>query len=170
MSQPYFDAGRSLTALEQDSTIIAVIEMSQSKWLVAALVPGVERHPLNKLNAQEEGLFKLLHRWRNEASQAGREIKRIVVAYEAGGARARCNRSCPTMRSSRRGHPMRFLPETQPETLNYLIGRYWTSIQNEEVDARETIRRARGAVNLGRLTGQGALQEAFTADLESRRC
>jgi hypothetical protein len=33
MSQA-FDASRSLTALEQDSTIIAVIEMSQSKWLV----------------------------------------------------------------------------------------------------------------------------------------
>ena len=80
----HFDASRSLTALEQGSTIIAVIEMSQSKWLVAALVPGVERHPLKKFDAQEEGLLKLLHRWRNEAGQAGREIKRIVVAYEAG--------------------------------------------------------------------------------------
>ena len=30
------------------------------------------------------GLLKLLHRWRNEAGQAGRQIKRIVVAYEAG--------------------------------------------------------------------------------------
>ena len=86
MSQQHchFDASRSLTALEQDSTIIAVIEMSQSNWLVAALVPGVKRHPLKKLDAQEEGLLKLLHRWRNEAGQAGREIKRIVVAYEAG--------------------------------------------------------------------------------------
>jgi transposase len=84
MSQQYFEASRSVTALEQDSTIIAVIEMSQSKWLVAAVVPGVERHPLKKLDAQEEGLLKLLHRWRNEALQAGCEIKRIVVAYEAG--------------------------------------------------------------------------------------
>ena len=86
MSQQHchFDASRSLTALEQDSTIIVVIEMSQSKWLVAALVPGVARHPLKKLDAQEEGLLNLLHRWRNEAGQAGREIKRIVVAYEAG--------------------------------------------------------------------------------------
>jgi len=86
MSQQHchFDASRSLTALEQDSTIIAVIEMSQSKWLVAALVPGVARHPLKKLDAQEEGLLNLLHRWRNEAGQAGREIKRIVIAYEAG--------------------------------------------------------------------------------------
>ena len=33
---------------------------------------------------QEEGLLKLLHRWRNEAGQAGRAIRRIVVAYEAG--------------------------------------------------------------------------------------
>jgi transposase len=79
-----FDASRSLTALEQDSTIIAVIEMSQTKWLVAALVPGVERQPLKKFDAQEETLLKLLHRWRREAGQAGRNIKRIVVAFEAG--------------------------------------------------------------------------------------
>ena len=83
MSQP-FDSSRSLTVLEQDSTIIAVIEMSQSKWLVSAIVPGVERQPLKKLGPDEEALRKLLHRWRNEAGQAGREIKRIVVAYEAG--------------------------------------------------------------------------------------
>ena len=56
----HFDASRSLTALEQDSTIIAVIEMSQTKWLVAALVPGVERQPLKKFDAHEETLLKLL--------------------------------------------------------------------------------------------------------------
>jgi transposase len=83
MSHP-FDASRSLTVLEQDSTIIAVIEMSQSKWLVSAVVPGIKRQPLKKLDPDEEALRKLLHRWRNEADQAGREIKRIVVAYEAG--------------------------------------------------------------------------------------
>jgi transposase len=83
MLQP-FDASRSLTALEQDSTITAVIEMSQSKWLVAAVVPGVERQPVKKLDADDKALLKLLHRWRTEAGQAGRAIKRIVVAYEAG--------------------------------------------------------------------------------------
>jgi transposase len=83
MSQP-FDASRSLTTLEQDSTIVAVIEMSQSKWLVAAVVPGVERQPLKRLDADEAALLKVLHRWRNEAGQAGRQIKRIVVAFEAG--------------------------------------------------------------------------------------
>ena len=74
----------SLTTLEQDSTIVAVIEMSQSKWLVAAVVPGVERQPLKRLDADEAALLKVLHRWRNEAGQAGRQIKRILVAYEAG--------------------------------------------------------------------------------------
>ena len=52
MSQP-FDASRSLTAFEQESAIIAVIEMSQSKWLVAAVVPGIERQPLKKLDADQ---------------------------------------------------------------------------------------------------------------------
>ena len=72
MSQHFrFDASRSLTTLEQDSTIVAVIEMSQTKWLVAALVPGVERQPLKKFDAQEEMLRKFLHSWRREAGQAG---------------------------------------------------------------------------------------------------
>jgi transposase len=85
MSQNFlFDPSRSLTTFEQDSTIIAVIEMSQTKWLVAAVVPGVERQPLKKLDADKEALLKLLQRWRNEANRAGRDIKRIVVAYEAG--------------------------------------------------------------------------------------
>ena len=79
-----FNPSKSLTALEQDSTVIAVIEMSRSKWLVAAVILGVERQPLKKIDPDEEMLLKLLHRWRNKAGRAGREIKRIVVAYQAG--------------------------------------------------------------------------------------
>ena len=59
MSQS-FDASRSLTAFEQDSTLVAVIEMSQSKWLVAAAIPGVARQPLKKLDANADALLKLL--------------------------------------------------------------------------------------------------------------
>src|SRR5437879_10038263 len=83
MSQS-FDASRSLTAFEQDSTLVAVIEMSQSKWLVAAVIPGVARQPLKKLDADAGALLKLLQRWRDEARKAGRTIGRIVCAYEAG--------------------------------------------------------------------------------------
>jgi transposase len=83
MSQS-FDTSRSLTAFEQDSTLVAVVEMSQSKWLVAAVLPGVERRPLKKLDADADALLKLLQRWCGEARKAGRTIGRIVCAYEAG--------------------------------------------------------------------------------------
>jgi transposase len=75
---------RCLAPLDQDHTIIAVIEMSQSSWLVAGVVPGIARHPLKKLAPDQDDLLKLLHRWREEAGQAGREISRIAVAFEAG--------------------------------------------------------------------------------------
>ena len=35
------DLSRSLAALEQNNTIIAVIEMSLNYWLIAGIVPGV---------------------------------------------------------------------------------------------------------------------------------
>ena len=78
------DFSRSRIALEPDGTLIAVIEMSLSSWLVAGIVPGVERQPLKKLAVDESALLKLLHRWREEAEKAGRRIGRIAVAFEAG--------------------------------------------------------------------------------------
>jgi len=62
---------RSLVTLEQDATLIAVIEMSLTSWLVAGIVPGIERQPLKKLGVDESALLKLLHRWREEAEKAG---------------------------------------------------------------------------------------------------
>jgi hypothetical protein len=76
MPQPN-DLSRSLVALDQNSTIIAVIEMSQSSWLVAGVLPGIERQPRKKLEPNAEGLLGLLHRWRDEAIRAGKEITRI---------------------------------------------------------------------------------------------
>src|SRR4051812_2851221 len=84
MAQQLDDLSRSLTPLEQDSTIISVIEMSQASWLVAGIVPGIERHPLKKLEPSEVELLRLLMRWRAEATQKGSTITRIAVAFEAG--------------------------------------------------------------------------------------
>src|SRR3974377_1809154 len=78
------DLNQSLAALEPDGTLIAVIEMSLSSWLVAGIVPGVGGQPLKKLVVDESALLKLLHRWREEAEKAGRRIERIAVAFEAG--------------------------------------------------------------------------------------
>ena len=82
-SKPY-DLSRSLTALEQDTTLIAVIEMSHASWLVAGLIPGVDRRALKKLEPDTAELCRLLDRWRQEAEHIGRVIRRITVAYEAG--------------------------------------------------------------------------------------
>lgn len=78
------DLSRSLTALSQDSTLIAVIEMGLKSWLVGAILPGVDRQPLKKLDPDEESLLELLHRWRAETARAGRPVARLCVAYEAG--------------------------------------------------------------------------------------
>src|SRR5213075_1304425 len=78
------DFSRCLDPLDMDATLIAVIEMSQSSWLVAGIVPGVERQPLKKLAPDEAALLRLLQRWRNEAAKSGRTITRIAVAYKAG--------------------------------------------------------------------------------------
>lgn len=40
------DLNRPLVALDRDSTLIAIIEMSQSTWLVAGIVPGINRQLL----------------------------------------------------------------------------------------------------------------------------
>src|ERR1700756_2076202 len=78
------DLSRSLVALEQNNTIIAVIEMSLNYWLIAGIVPGVDRHPLKKLNVDEKALLQLLRQWRDEAAKAGYVITRMAVAFEAG--------------------------------------------------------------------------------------
>jgi len=56
---------RSLVALDQDSTIIAVVELSQSSWLVGGVLPGIERQPCKKLEPNAERLLGRLYRWRD---------------------------------------------------------------------------------------------------------
>jgi transposase len=85
MPQPKFEPSRSLVTLDQPKTLIAVVELSLSTWLVGGIVPGIARDPLKKLATPDaEALLRLLHRWRDEAVKAGRTITRIVVGYEAG--------------------------------------------------------------------------------------
>jgi transposase len=82
---PQFDdLSRSLVALDQNATVISVVELSLDKWLVGAIVPGITRDPLKALAPDPEALIKLLYRWRDEAVKAGCKIKRIVVGFEAG--------------------------------------------------------------------------------------
>src|SRR3954469_25167433 len=52
------DLSRCLLTLEQGNTLIAVVELSQASWLVAGIVPAVERQPLKKIEADEEALLR----------------------------------------------------------------------------------------------------------------
>ena len=78
------DLSRALVAFDQDSTIVAVVELSLNTWLVSGVVPGVMRRPLKKQPADPDRLLALLQRWRDEAVKAGHAIGRIAVAFEAG--------------------------------------------------------------------------------------
>ena len=60
------DLNQSRIVLKQDSTLIAVIEMSLSSWLVAGIVPGVERQPLKKLAVDESALLGARPDYRGE--------------------------------------------------------------------------------------------------------
>jgi hypothetical protein len=78
------DLSRSLIAFEQNSTMVVVLEMSQSSWLAAGVVPGIERRPLKKLDPDPTALLRLVEVWRDHAMKVGRMITRIVLAFEAG--------------------------------------------------------------------------------------
>ena len=83
MTKPY-DLSKPLVTFDHDTTLVAVLEMSGRSWLVAAIIPGVARRPLQKLPVDEHRLLGLLERWQGEAQQRGKTISRIVLAYEAG--------------------------------------------------------------------------------------
>ncbi len=78
------DLNQSYAAFDQASTIAVVVELSSQSWLAAGAVPGVKRQPRKSLPANGDTLFAQIERWRAEAVKAGHEIKRIVVAFEAG--------------------------------------------------------------------------------------
>jgi transposase len=67
------DRSRSLIAFEQISTLVIVVELSQSSWLAAGVVPGIERRPLKKLDPDPTALLHLVEGWRDRTTKAGRD-------------------------------------------------------------------------------------------------
>jgi hypothetical protein len=51
MQRPHDDSKACLT---QDSTVTVVVEMSLKSWLVADMIPGVNREPLKKIALDPE--------------------------------------------------------------------------------------------------------------------
>jgi hypothetical protein len=51
--KPLNDLSRSLTPFDPNRTLTCVIDMGKESWLVGGILPGVERQPLKKLEADD---------------------------------------------------------------------------------------------------------------------
>jgi transposase len=72
------------TALDQDSTLVVVLELSARSWLTGARTPGLGRLSRYALPPSAEALVGWLSGAKARASAAGRTVSRVVLAYEAG--------------------------------------------------------------------------------------
>ena len=72
------------TALDQDSTLVVVLELSAKSWLVGARVPGLSRLSRYSLPPSIADLSILLGKMTGRAVTPGKTVTRVVVAYEAG--------------------------------------------------------------------------------------
>ena len=72
------------TALDQDSTLVVVLELSVRSWLAGVRVPGVGRLSRYALAPSAEALTDWLGTAKARAEAAGKTVSRVVLAYEAG--------------------------------------------------------------------------------------
>src|SRR6266404_4902069 len=85
------DLSRCLDPLDMDATLIAVIEMSQSSWLVAGIVPGVERQPSKMIavpTLAEEDAMRPSRECETLVCEASRIITRLKAAFVRLGIRS----------------------------------------------------------------------------------
>ena len=94
------DLSRSPTAFNEESTLLAVIEMGLASWLIAGRIPGVDRSPLRKQEPDPDALLARLHRWRDEAVQAGRWSRELWLRSKlvATGSGLRAGSGCAALR------------------------------------------------------------------------
>ncbi len=79
------DPPPSAAAFDHDSTLVLALELSGKSWEVGAVVPGVARRPKRGIEPRDiSALLQAISRWRAEAHAGGRQIARVVLAYEAG--------------------------------------------------------------------------------------
>src|SRR3977135_4182487 len=69
------DLSRSLVAFDQNSTLVAVVELSLNRWVVQGLVPGLSKQPLKALGPDASALLALVNRWQLEGTKGGGRIK-----------------------------------------------------------------------------------------------
>jgi hypothetical protein len=75
MRKPHDHSKFCRAAFVQDRTLVVVIEMDLTSWLVAGMIPGVDREPLKKIAPDPEELLQLLYVGVTRPSRRGRRSR-----------------------------------------------------------------------------------------------
>lgn len=77
-------ASGAQVAVDHQTTLVAVLELSGSSWMIAGQIPGVERTVKSKIEPSAPALLQVLEGWVRRARAAGKTVLRTVLAYEIG--------------------------------------------------------------------------------------
>src|SRR3712207_7050776 len=77
-------ANGARVAVDHQTTLVAVLELSGSSWMNAGQIPGVERTAKSKIEPSAPAVLKVLEGWVRRARAAGKTVSRTVLAYEIG--------------------------------------------------------------------------------------
>jgi transposase len=77
-------ASGAQVAVDHQTTLVAVLELSGSSWMIAGQIPGVERTVKSKIEPSAPALLQVLEGWVRRARAAGKTVSRTVLAYEIG--------------------------------------------------------------------------------------
>src|SRR3712207_5796120 len=77
-------ANGAQVAVDHQTTLVAVLELSGSSWMIAGQIPGVERTVKSKIEPSAPAVLKVLEGWVRRARAAGKTVSRTVLAYEIG--------------------------------------------------------------------------------------
>jgi hypothetical protein len=73
--------------LNYENTLVLAIELSKTKWVVAAQVPGLPRVKAKQtIEPRSEALLAAIDGYRNRSRAAGRTVERVVAIYGAGSS------------------------------------------------------------------------------------
>src|SRR3954451_4470257 len=83
MTQAFCSLSHPIT-LDYENTLVLAIELSKTKWVLSAQVPGLLRVKAKQTIEPKAGaLLAAIDGYRNRSRAAGRTIERVVAIYEA---------------------------------------------------------------------------------------
>ncbi len=77
-------ASGARVAVDHQTTLVTVLELSGSSWMIAGQIPGVESTAKSKIEPSAPAVLKVLEGWVRRARAAGKTVSRTVLAYEIG--------------------------------------------------------------------------------------